>query len=151
MDVFEQAIMQYIATDRSTLVVPQYDLESGFASFDFLAINLKRKIIYMVEVSSAANLARLLGKINEAFEPGRHVEKLKHQLEIESPSQFTSWPIRGAMFIRREKVQKFRDRLTHVAKDMVDVFAIQDCVFPWDYWGRIVGENKGWDISLSNA
>ena len=151
MDIFEQAIMQYIVTDHSTLVMPQYDLESGWASFDFLAINLKRKIVYMVEVSSAANLTPLQGKINEAFEPGRHAERLKRQLETESPGQFSSWPIRAAVFIRNDKMEKFRDLLTPIAKDSVDVFAIQDCLFHWEYWKRIVGENRGWDYSSRKA
>lgn len=151
MDIFETAIMRYIAIDRSTLVIPQYDIDSGWASLDFLGINTKKKIIYIVEVTSAEDTKRLRKKIEQAFEPEMHVERLKQQLHKDYGSTYDDWPVRAAVFVRRANRDEFKGRLSPTVRPQVDVFSIEECVFPWEYWDHIVGEDRSWDRPCSRG
>jgi hypothetical protein len=148
MDVFEDAIMRYVAVDRSTLVIPQYDIGKGWASLDFLGINLKKSIIHMIEVSSASNIEGLAKKVNDEFQPGKHIDRLRRQLRDDYGDQYDKWPVRSAVFVRRQNCETFKTRLSPGVKDQVDVFSIEDCVFPWNYWERIVGDNRSWDCPV---
>jgi hypothetical protein len=145
MDIFEDAIMRYVAVDRSTLVIPQYDIEGGWASLDFLGINWKKRIIHIIEVSSASKTQGLANKINEAFEPGKHVTRLREQLHKDYGAEYDGWPVRVAVFIRHDNVEKFKASLSAPVKDQIDVLSIEDCVFPWKYWERVVGKDRSWD------
>ncbi|HXN53677.1 MAG TPA: hypothetical protein VN943_17225 [Candidatus Acidoferrum sp.] len=145
MDIFENSIMHYVAADHSTLVIPQYDLGSGWASLDFLGVNSKKQIIHLIEVTSAANICHLLRKTKEAFYSKGRVERLKQQLHKDYAGQYDSWEVRQAIFIRKENRDRFEQELPPVTRQRVDVFSIEECVFPWDYWERIVGEDRSWD------
>jgi hypothetical protein len=145
MDMFENAIMHYVAADHSTLVIPEYDIGPGWVSLDFLGVNSKKQIIHVIEVTSAANIGPLLRKTKEAFYPKRHVERLKHQLHKDYAGQYDSWEVRAAIFIRKENRDRFEQALPLATRQQVDVFSIEECVFPWDYLERIVGEDRSWD------
>ena len=148
MDLFEYGVMRYVAADRSTLLIPQYDIENGWASLDFLGINSKRRLIYIIEVTTNADISSLLGKIESAFQPGKHVEKLKRQLSKDYAEQYDSWPVRAAVFVRADATDSFKKGLSPACAQLVDVFSLEDCTFPWEYWKRIVGADRSWDRPL---
>src|SRR6476646_4632263 len=138
MDFYEMAIMSYIATDRSTFLVPQYDIEEGnqsWASLDFLGINCKRKKVYIVEVNSSANIRGLFDKVEEMFETGKHVERLRKQIHEDYGGEFDEWPMHVAVFARERETKTFENLLgTTTLKEKVHVFQIEECIFPWKYW-----------------
>jgi hypothetical protein len=143
MDIFEMAVMRYVTTDQSTLVVPQYDLNDSWASFDFLGIKEKSQRIYIIEVTSAANIKSLVSKVQEMFEQGKHIARLKQQLDAECPGRYEGWATLVAVFIRDGKREEFKRSLPDERKAQIPAFALEKCVFPWEYWGRV--KDKGWD------
>ena len=151
MDIFENAILRYVASDRSTLVIPQYDIrqhgsDEAWASFDVVGIHVRRKRIYIIEVTSASNSRGLFKKIEGMFRPGEHVEKLGQQLHNDYEGQYDSWPIHVAVFVRDAERKRF-EGFAAAAKltERVHVFTIEECIFPWKYWDRVTGTGKSWD------
>jgi hypothetical protein len=152
VDIFEDAILRYVATDCSTFVIPQYDIrergsDESWASFDFVGIHLRRKRIYVIEITSASNSKALFSKVAEMFQPEKHIGKLAQQLQRDHGKDYGSWPIHVAVFVREAERGRF-EKFVAVAKLMerVHVFAIEECIFPWKYWDRIVGTDKSWDL-----
>ncbi len=152
MEQFENSAMRYIATDLSTSLIPQFGItRPGWEAYpDFVAFNLKRKVVYVVEVTASANVSGLCNRIQSMFDPDQHIETLRGQLQRLYPElNLHEWPIKVAAFIGRRAFDAFEPwRNTQLAgthRASVLPFALDDVMFPWQYWDRIVGENRGWD------
>jgi hypothetical protein len=154
---FELAVMQYICTDLSTFVIPQFRIEEPkwFSCPDFLALNPKTKVIYLVEVTTAANPRGLATKVIRMFQPGNDIGFLRDQLRKHYPAQgLEEWPVKVAAFVRRDARDGFDRLLTEglpeeKRKD-VTVLVLEKCVFPWEYWDRITCDGFGWDHPRSS-
>ncbi|HEY4948838.1 MAG TPA: hypothetical protein VIH88_00765 [Candidatus Acidoferrales bacterium] len=111
MDIFEDAVLRYIAADCSTFVIPQYDIqqaesEQSWASFDFIGLHHQPNRIYIIEVTSASASEKLFKKIKEMFQPGMHRDRLSQQLRKDYGDKYSAWPIHVAAFVRQAEKER---------------------------------------------
>ena len=81
----------------------------------------------------------------EAFQPEKHLEKLKQQLVKDYSGEYGDWKYRVAVFVRKVNRDRFKESLPLDISERVDVFVLEECVFPWNYWKRVVGPDRSWD------
>lgn len=130
MDLFEQLVLGYLAKDPYVFVSPQYSIKadngSEWSCPDLVALDFKRPAVYVVEVSSAANVKRLAEKVADL--ENQWVQKLKAQLLNHKVIDDT-WPIEIRIFIRKNcKEQFFKIVGDH---SNVRVEFLEDISIPW--------------------
>ena len=143
MSEHEHDIAMYLTLDGYVFLAPQYNiiydrgLNDGGSCPDFVAIDLKLREVIIVEVTTAANMQPLIGRIRE-----RHTRwyspisrKIKEVGVVDD-----SWkPVRFLGFIRKHNLPLARR--TFEAEADVAFWAIEDATFLWSYWDERM--NKG--------
>ena len=71
MSYYEDSIATYLTLDGHVFLAPQYnvaydrELNEGGACLDFVALDLKLREVIIVEVTTAANMQPLIGRIEQ--------------------------------------------------------------------------------------
>ena len=100
MDMYEELAMMHLTRNgkANVFVCPQYDIDGRWASPDFVALDFESKTVWVVEVSGAASLAKLLKKVRDRER--QWFEKLRQALRPRlsmTPGAFKSCFISGVM------------------------------------------------------
>ncbi len=132
----EHDIATYLTLDGHVFLAPQYavaydrDLKEGGACPDFVALDLKLREVIIVEVTTAANIKPLIGRIEQRetrwYSPIRR--KMKEVGVVDD-----AWkPTRFLGFVRSDNLGFLRTRFG--SDPDVSFWAIEDATFPWIYW-----------------
>jgi hypothetical protein len=132
----ESAIELYLTISGDVFIAPQYNIAfkkkygDGGACPDFVALDLKRKHVVIVEVSSAMNLNGLFERVRKRstrwYDPVRR--KLQNDLRIIDEK----WKERFLGFVRSERVSYAKSKFSNDSD--VQFFAIEKASIPWAYW-----------------
>jgi hypothetical protein len=136
MSDHEHDIATYLSLDGHVFLAPQYnvaydnELNEGGACPDFVALDLKLREVVIVEVTAAANVQPLIGRIEQRqtrwYNPIRR--KLKEVGVVDD-----GWkPTRFLGFVRKNNVPLIKGKF-ELASD-VSFWAIEDAICPWSYW-----------------
>jgi hypothetical protein len=132
----EHDIATYLTLDGHVFLAPQYnvaydrELNEGGSCPDFVALDLKLREVVIVEVTAAANIQPLIGRIQQRetrwYSPIRR--KMKDVGVVDD-----GWkPTRFLGFVRSYNLLLAR-RTFESASD-VSFWAIEDATFLWSYW-----------------
>lgn len=134
----ESNVATYLTLDGKVFIAPQftiaYDkkLQEGGACPDFVALDLPKKEIVIVEVSEAANIKNLMDRVREResrwYKPARRVLEHNHVIdETWSKPRFLG-------VIRNDALQTARQAFS----DDPDVafIAVEQVAFSWKYWDQ---------------
>lgn len=132
MELFEEAVLAYIAGPPQRFVRPQFSLAyqggKGTSYPDFVVLDYKQHVAYVVEVSAAYNIAVLVGRVGERKK--RWYDALRvHLNDLEG--SFSSWGIRTTLFVRADRREAVLEALQG-AED-VTVIALDDVMRSWKW------------------
>ena len=132
----EHDIATYLTLDGHTFLAPQYnvaynrELNEGGSCPDFVALDLKRREVIIVEVTAASNLKPLFIRIRER--KTRWYKPIWRKMG-ETGFLDDGWkPMRFLGFIRQANVALAQD--TFKSEHDVAFWAIEEATFPWSYW-----------------
>jgi hypothetical protein len=132
MDLFEQLVLGYLAKDPYVFLSPQYSIKGGDGSEwscpDFVALNFMTSEIYVVEVSSAANVKHLAEKVADL--ENQWGQKLKAQLLRHKVLDGT-WSVVVRVFIREDCKEQFFKIVGD--RSHVRVEYLEDISIPWKW------------------
>lgn len=132
----EHDIARYLTLDGHVFLAPQYniaydhELNEGASCPDFVALDLKLREVIIVEVTAAANLQPLIGRIRQRetrwYAP---IRRKMNEIGIVDDS----WkPTRFLGFICKANLS-LANKTFEVETD-VAFWAIEDATFLWTYW-----------------
>ena len=136
MSYYEDSIATYLTLDGHVFLAPQYnvaydrELNEGGACPDFVALDLKLREVIIVEVTTAANMQPLIGRIEQR--ETRWYGPIRRKMKEVGVVDDTWKSTRFLGFIRRANVsivQKKFESATDVA-----FCAVEDATFAWSYW-----------------
>ncbi|BCK75734.1 hypothetical protein AA0242T_1789 [Acetobacter aceti NRIC 0242] len=134
----ESNVATYLTLDGKVFIAPQfaiaYDekLQDGGTCPDFVALDLPKKEVIIVEVSEAANISGLIDRIkdrqNRWYNPARRVLTQNHVID-------ESWHEPRFLGVVRKDVL---DRARQIFSDHPDVafISVEQVAFPWEYWNQ---------------
>jgi Holliday junction resolvase-like predicted endonuclease len=105
MDIYEEAVLNYITSSNNRFVNPQFNIEwdeinkIGGSLPDFVVLDFEKKTIYIVEVTKAYDIKNLLLKVEQRRE--RWIEPIKKSLN----DFFENWEFHVTLFLRDERVE----------------------------------------------
>ncbi len=114
MDIYEEAVLNYITQSNQRFVNPQFSLaydakqDIGGSLPDFVVLDFELKTIFIVEVSKAYDIKNLLSKAKEKEE--RWILPLKNIID----SKLSQWDFHVSLFIREERVKYARVSLSEI-------------------------------------
>jgi hypothetical protein len=138
MELFEEAVLAYLAGPPQRFVRPQFSLEykgmPGGSYPDFVTLDYKDRVAYVVEVSAAYNIGGLIQRIRDREQ--RWYEPLRSHLGGLDLS-FSSWALRMTVFVRKDRKEAAVAALQD-AND-VTVIALDDIMrsWKWNWAGQI--------------
>jgi len=138
VELFEESVLAYIAGLAERFVRPQFSLDyEGVArgSYpDFVALDYKDHVAYLVEVSAAYKIGPLIARVRDRER--RWYKPLRSRLDALDAS-FHSWSLRTTVFIRSDRKGAARKALSN-AED-VTVIALDDIMrsWKWNWEGQI--------------
>lgn len=137
----EHDIATYLTLDGHVFLAPQYnvaydrELNDGGTCPDFVALDLKLREVVIVEVTAAANMQPLIGRIEQRelrwYNPVRR--KMKEIGVVDD-----GWKTRFLGFIRSQNLPLARARFEPPSD--VSFWAIEDATFLWSYWDKRMAE-----------
>jgi len=140
MDIYEEAVLNYITSNNSRFVNPQFNIEwdsknkIGGTLPDFVVMDFSNKTIYIIEVTKAYDIAKLLSKV-EQRQTG-WIEPIKKLLD----NSFRNWQYHVTLFLRDDRVG-YAKRKIEDYKSQVSIISLKKInVFLGD--GTFEGENK---------
>jgi hypothetical protein len=135
MDQYEQAVLDYLCGVRERFVNAQFTLpKEGLVDGkcpDFVVLDFKDTTAYVVEVTSASNTNKLIGRVRARetlwFTPLRkHLAKL-------NGGAFAGWDYHVTLFVRNEQIEKVKQAIDEFPD--VSVISLKAVVFSWKwYW-----------------
>ncbi len=136
MSDHEHDIATYLTLDGHVFLAPQYniaydrELNEGGTCPDFVALDLKLREVVIVEVTAAANMQPLIGRIEQRetrwYSPIRR--KMKEVGVVDD-----GWkPTRFLGFVRSCNLSLMRNKFKSASD--VSFWAIEDATFLWSYW-----------------
>jgi len=111
MDIYEEAVLNYITQSNQRFVNPQFSLaydakqDIGGSLPDFVVLDFKLKTIFIVEVSKAYDIKNLLAKAKKKEE--RWILPLGNIID----SELNQWNYHVTLFVREERVKYARESL----------------------------------------
>ena len=136
MSDHEHDIATYLTLDGHVFLAPQYnvaydrELNEGGTCPDFVALDLKLREVVIVEVTTAANIQPLIGRIEQRetrwYNPIRR--KMKEVGVVDDSWKTT----RFLGFVRSQNLSLMRNRFE--SSSDVSFWAIEDATFLWNYW-----------------
>jgi len=104
MDIYEELVLNYIASNNKRFINPQFNIEwnkedkTGGSLPDFVVLDFEKQTIYIVEVTKAYDIKNLLSKVDERKK--RWIEPIKKSLD----DFFKNWEYHVTLFLRDERV-----------------------------------------------
>lgn len=134
----ENDIATYLTLDGKVFIAPQFnvafdkELNEGGSCLDFVALDLGRREVVIVEVTMAVDLKPIISRVSQREQ--RWYRPIRKAL----PEVVEEWGIRLLGFVRKPNVVKARQAFP----DQPDVafHAIEDATFLWEYWDRRMAE-----------
>jgi hypothetical protein len=126
MDIFEEAVMEYLTHDGDVFVCPQY--RANGANPDFVALNFTKHQIEVVEVNGGQEPQQSLApKVNDRKWVNNLVAQLREKKVIDG-----SWKRILRVFIIKAKKEQFCKKIVSphdvLVETIDDVFA---CLLDW--------------------
>ena len=131
----ESLVELYLTRGGKVFISPQYDIaydkeaREGGASPDIVALDMEKREVVIVEVTSASNIKRICDRVRERhtrwFSPIRR--RLEADLIIDA-----EWKIRFLGFVREQVVDKANDTFQDSAE--VWFFPLEKAAFSFAYW-----------------
>jgi hypothetical protein len=132
MEHFEEAVMWYLAAGGKRFVAPQYSIPAPdgkeWSCPDFIVLDIEKRIVFVVEVSTHANPVGLARKVLDRKK--QWIDPLKEHLKGIN-QELGSWKYQAVVFLRSEAVERF-DRRIGTPND-VAVISIEDTCFAWKW------------------
>ena len=131
----EALVTLYLTRGGKVFISPQYDIpyseseKDGGACPDIVALDMEKRELVFVEVSSAANLGDLYKKIRER--QARWYAPIQRRLEADKILE-GGWKPRFLGFIRRDLVKGAKGKFSE-AED-VCFFPLEEAAFSFAYW-----------------
>lgn len=137
MDIYEEAVLQYIAAPPWRFVNPQmslpYEKFKGESCPDFVVLDLKLNKIYVVEVTSAWDITSHLGKIKDREK--RWYEPLRRLFDERHNQFFKEWKYRSTLFVREDRFDSAKSILK--GNEDISVFNFDIALHGWKWkWGK---------------
>lgn len=112
MDLYEEAVIWYVTASRTRFVSPQFSLPweqtAGGTCPDFVVIDYEKQKIYVIEVSSGAEIDGLFERLAER--ENRWLNPLrKHFSDLSG--HFNDWKFHVTVFVRSEVVDNLLKRV----------------------------------------
>ena len=87
MNIYEEAVLNYITSDNNRFINPQFNIEYyedegnkiGGSLPDFVVLDFKEKTVYIVEVTQSYDLLKLFSKVNDR--ENRWIRPIKETLD----------------------------------------------------------------------
>ncbi|SER58378.1 hypothetical protein SAMN05216548_12713 [Faunimonas pinastri] len=133
----ESLVELYLTRGGKVFVSPQYDVPydkdalDGGACPDILALDFEHKDVLVVEVSSAAGLTSLFGRVAER--ESRWFAPIRRRLQADKIID-TAWSLRFLGFVRESNVDHANRKFTAQA-DVLFV-ALESAAFSFAYWDK---------------
>ena len=105
MDIYEEAVLNYITSSNDRFVNPQFNIEwnsqenTGGSLPDFVVLDFQEKTIFIVEVSKAYDITKLLSKVKDRKK--RWITPIQTIMN----SFGLSWDYHITLFLREDRVQ----------------------------------------------
>ncbi|MGH8397927.1 MAG: hypothetical protein ACRETA_06750 [Gammaproteobacteria bacterium] len=138
MDIYEQAVLQYISAPVWRFVNPQmalpYEVNKGESCPDFVVLDFRLKTFYVVEVTVASNITAQLKKIKDR-EKRWYSPLRQHISQYYNSSYFTTWNYRVTLFIRADMFEHANAAL--MGNKDVPVCKVETTFQGWTWnWGE---------------
>ena len=132
MDKFEESVLDYICGRPERFVNAQceipYDSFRGGSCPDFVVIDFVDQTFYVVEVTMAAAVNRVLERVRER--ETRWLAPLREHFGRLAPMfREPSWQFHVTIFVRSEQLEPARE--TFIDDRDVSVLSLDDTVFSW--------------------
>lgn len=130
-NLYEDLVLWKITRDPLVFANRQYTIEKGWSCPDIVALNFRKKEIWVIEVSTgdAKGLAeKVRDRENQWF------SKLGNRLE-HSPASIIdgSWKFVAKVFIRRDAEKGFRKMVGEHLPEDVTIEILEDIGFNWQW------------------
>ena len=138
MELFEEAVLAYLAGPPQRFVQPQFSLAykgmPGGSYPDFVTLDYKERVAYVDEVSAAYQIGGLIERVRDRGQ--RWYIPLRSHLE-DLDSSFSSWKLRTTVFVREDR-KKVAVEALQSASD-VTVIALDNIMrsWKWNWEGQI--------------
>lgn len=112
MDIYEEAVLNYITESPQRFVNPQYNIDydkssdTGGSLPDFITLDFKDRIIYIIEVTRSYNLKNLLIKVSEREK--RWIQPVKNSID----ESLQHWKFHTTLFIREDRIEYIKNKLS---------------------------------------
>lgn len=130
MHRYEETVMSFLTRDPFVFMSPQFTLKtelgSDFVCPDFLAVDLLKCHVYIVEVSTSWNMNQLVDKLTNHHD--ETVENIKAELNKSELLRHALY--RTLVFVRAKRVNYIKDQLPK--KKTVSVMPIEGIPHPWE-------------------
>lgn len=137
MDVFDEIVMSYLVHEGDTFVSPQFTIKSTngkvWSCPDFLALNMRKKVASIVEISTASDISGLLKKVNDRNK--QWLTNLKEQLIREHILDAT-WKFNVRVFLRDDLMAAFKKQI--IGSNNVGIESLENMCFRWspEWWKK---------------
>ena len=132
--VYEDLVCWRITRDPLIFASRQYTIGGNHSCPDMVALNLRNKEVWIVEVSTNSVPKDLARRINDRDE--HWIVKLKEMLIQGNSPVDESWQFIVKAFIRRDVATGFKRMLGDTIPPNVEINIIEDLGFLWseDWW-----------------
>ena len=131
----ESLVELYLTRGGKVFVSPQYDIaydkeaQEGGACPDILALDMEKREVVVVEVSSASDLKKLFDRVEQRMT--RWFFPIQRRLERDRVID-AEWKIRFLGFVRETMVDKAKAKFAYEAD--VCFFPLEKAAFSFAYW-----------------
>lgn len=133
--MLEERVMDWLVQNQGAFVAPQYHLYGGasadrkpWAVPDFVALDFKKKVVFVVEVSAADQTGGLLENVRNRED--RWFQKLRAQLQTAEISD-DIWQFKVLLFLRKKEAETFRKRFADVGD--VIIRSLEEIANYWEW------------------
>ena len=118
MDIYEEAVLNYITSNSNRFINPQFNIEwnkenrTGGSLPDFVVLDFSKQTVYIVEVTKAYDIKNLLLKVEQRQK--RWIEPIRKLLD----DFFMSWEFHVTLFLRDERVEYALNKTKNYHKEV---------------------------------
>jgi Holliday junction resolvase-like predicted endonuclease len=126
--VYEELVMLHLSNRPYVFVRLQYSIDGGRAYPDIVAIDLKNRVVTVVEVNTGYNVRNLAERVTDREE--RWFVGLKRDFESETLIN-ENWSYEVELFVRKDSSPNLKQRFSGEADVVVHFFEDENIAFPW--------------------
>lgn len=143
MEKYEESVLDYICARPERFVNSQFEIPydgfRGGSCPDFVVVDFSDRVIYVVEVTVAANVKRLAGRVRER-ETRWYGPLREHFQRLSSLFGDPRWDYHATIFVRAEQIKAARQAFA--SEPDVSVLSLDETVFSWRWdWGPGIPAN----------